>query len=187
MRNPIAEQNDLLERAFKQRRFVSFKARHWYSGFVIGLSDDLVLVHDFHYQLPDGYTVVQRADIVEVQSSLDDDERELRFFESVIIREGTIARVGLGFSIPLGTMAAAAGALVGQAELVMFDRGNQQPPDDGRHVGSVLSADDLRIRTRCITDDGEWLDGECEQITAHIEYFRFGYPDLRTRWKYRRQ
>jgi hypothetical protein len=164
-------ETELLQSACDQRRYVWLQGLRPFTGFVLAVSESLVLVHDFNDFMHDGYAVMRRDTISELRCSISDDEHSMKFFEQMMVKEGAVARVGIGYTVPLDSIASAARAL-------------HAPVDEDLHVGMVLSADDLRIRTKCVTSSGEWLDAECELITSHVQLIEFGSAYLKALQKY---
>lgn len=155
-----------------------------FMGFILGLSDTLVLIHRFRDFEDNGHAVIRRSAIDEVQCSLDEDGRSLRFFESMMRREGLFENVGLRFAVALDSFASVANAVQGAGRVMLFNRGPHEPEGEDLHVGQVLTADDLHIRTHCITAYGEWREFECELDTPTIEWIEFGSPYLKALKKY---
>jgi hypothetical protein len=86
--------------------------------------------------------------------------------------------------VPLDSFASVANALQHAGHVTLFNRGLHEPEDEDLHVGLVLSANDLHVRTHCVTAYGEWHEFECQLDTPTIEWIEFGSPYLKAFKKY---
>jgi hypothetical protein len=184
-----SEQTDtLLRKAMEERAYVWVHGPHTcFMGFVLGLSESLVLIQRFQDFAEYGYAVLRRDVVGEVLYRT----RPLIFFQRMMKAEGVLGRVGLPFELPLDSMDAALLALQKQRSLVMFERDDDYSDDEDEWtadedwtVGEVLSSDAEKTEVRHVSSSGQWEERVRVLETPQIQRIEFESPYLRNIAKY---
>ncbi|MEZ4447853.1 MAG: hypothetical protein R3B09_00150 [Nannocystaceae bacterium] len=124
-----------------------------YTGFVLELGDDLVVLASVEDLTVDGYELIRLAAVEQVRRSAVDEH-----FEALIRRsgQGVLADPELG---PLTSMSAALGRVRDRWPLVGIECGAEELDDDWSYlVAALVSADDLRVHARYVTTTGHWRE-----------------------------
>jgi hypothetical protein len=153
-------------------------ARHLH-GFVLGMSEQLVLIFQFHDFHPDGCCVVRREDIEHVRS----DEFE-RTFQRIFRAEGLLDAVGIRADPPLENMRALLTYLweTKTPAIVEAEAFDGEDEDDAAFlIGYVVEVDEEDAWVRHFDAHGQWEEEDdpvgldevtCVQIEApYLETF----------------
>lgn len=176
----MRDSDQLLERALAQRCYVWVHGPDFtFMGFIVDLSESLVLIHRFLDFADNGFAIVRRS----VIEAVDVGSRSLKFFEMMMRGEGVIGSLEAEFAIPMDSLASALRAIQSQRFLVLLDRGAHEDPDSEFNVGELLTVDDLHTRIRFVTSWGEWQNDSVVEM-PHIVRTEFGTPYLRALQKY---
>jgi hypothetical protein len=122
---------------------------HAIEGFVIGASDELVLlqyVYDFHL---DGLMVLAVSDITEVRCTATN-----RFQRNLLESEGLVERVPFGLSIDLQNWRSAIANLASRYPLLILECERQDEPDFV--IGRVMDAAPNEVRFECFSGAANW-------------------------------
>lgn len=132
-------------------------------GFVIGASDDLVLlqyVYDFRL---DGLMVLAVADITEVRCTATD-----RFQQTLLEADGLLAQVPFGLPIDLQDWSSAIADLANRYPLLILECERLEEPDFA--IGRVLKVAHDEVRLECFSGAANWDEGlvslKYEDITS---------------------
>ena len=146
---------DELRRFAQQRSLISIRRaavdENKIQGFVLGLSDRLVLlqyVYDFNL---DGLMVLRTADISEVTRSKTDELQE-----RLLVDEGLFSRIPFDYSIDLCSWRSAIAGLSGMHPLLILECELLQEPEFA--VGRILETGDEEVALKYFTGAANWLD-----------------------------
>jgi len=122
---------------------------HSIQGFVIGVSDELVLlqyVYDFHL---DGLMVLAVSDITEVRCTATD-----RFQRTLLAAEGLVEQVPFGLSIKLKNWRSAIADLASRYPLLILECERQENPDFA--IGRVLKVARDEVHLEYFSGSATW-------------------------------
>jgi hypothetical protein len=149
----------------RQQSLVSFRRaaidEFTMQGFVIGVSDQLLLlqyIYDFHL---DGLMILRTGDISEVVRTKTDE-----FQEQLLEAEGLRSRVPFDYRIDLSSWPAAITGLCKDYPLLILERELLEEPDLA--IGRILAVDDEEVSLRYFTGAANWLDEPDRLRTADI-------------------
>jgi hypothetical protein len=120
-------------------------------GFVLGSSEQLVLlqyVYDFNL---DGLMVLRTADISELKRSKTDE-----FQERLLADEGLLSRVPFDYSVDLSTWRSTIADLSNRHKLLILECELLEEPDFA--VGRVLEVGSEEVRLKYFTGAANWLE-----------------------------
>jgi hypothetical protein len=146
--------NDL-KRFRQQRSLVSLRRaavdKHRIQGFVLGASDQLVLlqyVYDFNL---DGLMVLRTSDISELRQSKTDE-----FQERLLAKEGLITRIPFDYSVDLSSWRGAIAALSKKHQFLILECELLEKPDFA--IGRVVKIGAGEVRLKYFTGAANWLE-----------------------------
>jgi len=166
-----------LQRALELRAYAWIETAGYRTmGFVIGVTDQLVLIHSFFDLADDGFVLIPTHLVGEVSW----DGENPRFFGRMMEGEQLLDGVGHDIPVRLDSLPHALQAIRDQELLVQVD------DRDEAHVGRLVESDDARTTLRYLSASGVWEDVR-EVETAHIVRVGFGNAYLRAFAKYASQ
>ncbi|WP_425617413.1 hypothetical protein NA78x_001089 [Anatilimnocola sp. NA78] len=118
-------------------------------GFVVALSSDLLMLHQFHDFSPDGHTVLRVGDVSDVRSG----EYE-RQWEKMLAGEG----IPIDFSsdLPITDMATLADSLLHRSVPVIIHCEDKLRDLEDFYIGNVLSVDGANVSFVSFDALGKW-------------------------------
>ena len=151
-----------------------------HNGFVLGLGNDLVLLHQFHDFYPEGYTVLRIADIKRVRSG----EHE-RFWDRMIKGEGLMEQVGIAYEVPLDDFQSLLTALHGREQHVVVECEDRKTAEyDDFFIGRVVALDDDSVSLLTFDSLGSWNTEPSIIAFSDITQIQFDTPYIRSITKY---
>ncbi len=140
----------VLQRALDGRAYVEIRMDYRaMRGFVLAVSDTLVLFHRYSELFPYGYSIVHLHSIAEV----DHDDPGLRFFASMLAAEGLVPTPP-AFTVPLDSLPRALQALKEQRILVELQR-EDYDSEHGLEVGRLLNVHEQHTVLQLVSAAGE--------------------------------
>lgn len=150
------------------------------NGFILGVSETWVLVHQFHDFSPDGYTTLRLRDISKCRSG-----KTEHVFESMLAGEGTLEQVGISYQIDLTSTRSILEGLQTLGRNVIVECEHRKNPDtDGFYVGQIVKIDKEQLWFVCFDVRGQWDDEGIRIPMADITKIQFDTPYVNTFSKY---
>jgi hypothetical protein len=146
-------------------------------GFVIAVSDPLVLAHQFHDFYDEGWVIIRRADIVDIDQDLPQ-----QFFAAVFRGEGLGPRAP-ATPVPLDDWATVLTALAAQGRPVIVECEGADPADDTFTMGRVVGVDAATVAIHELDALGRW-DGVEPIALDRITKVQLDTPFLTTFARY---
>lgn len=151
-----------------------------HNGFVLGLGEELVLLHQFHDFYPEGYTALRVADIKRVRSG----EHE-RFWERMFRGEGLMDRVGIPYEVPLDDFRSLLAALQRRGQHVIVECEDRRAADDDDFfIGRVVALDEEAVSILNFDPLGRWDEQPCIVLYRDVTKVQFDTPYINTITKY---
>lgn len=120
-------------------------------GFVLGSSDQLVLlqyVYDFNL---DGLMILRTSDISEVERT-----KTEKFQEQRLADEGLLSKVRFGYAVDLQDWRSAINGLRGEHSIFILECELLEDPNFA--IGRILDAGEEQMSMKYFTGAGNWLD-----------------------------
>lgn len=151
------------------------------SGFLLGASPALGLLHAFHDFLPDGYTVFRMEDVVEFRSGPYE-----RHWESMLQAEGLTSGIDRVKPIDLTSMHTAIECISAQYPylIVECETEDDDGSDDEFYIGSVVAMNFEILRFHKFDALGYWDNEPTEIWIEEITKLQFDTPYINTFTKY---
>jgi hypothetical protein len=161
-------------------RVFAGEPRH--NGFVLGVSDTLVLVQQFHDFYCEGYTAIRLADVESVRSG----EHE-RLWERMMTGEGIMETVGIQDPPSIADMSQLLASLAERGRNISVECESLEDPDeDDFLIGRITDLDVGKVVLRDFDALGNW-GAELEEIALDaITKVQFDTPYINTFSKYLR-
>lgn len=149
------------------------------NGFLLGLSEQLGLMHCFHDFMPDGYTVFRLTDVTSIRSN----EHE-RHWERMLASEGLLDGLHQNIQVDLNSMLTAIETISHQFQMMSIE---VEAPEDGCeefYIGQAVSWDADMVQFEEFDALGQW-ESESSIITPdEIAFIQFDTPYIKTFRKY---
>jgi hypothetical protein len=120
-------------------------------GFVLEMSDELVLLQYVYDLNLDGLMILRAADISEIQRSATDE-----FQEGLLQAEGLLSAVPFDYSVDLGSWPMAITALAKDYPLLILERELLDEPDLA--IGRVLDVGAEEVHLKYFTGTAKWRE-----------------------------
>lgn len=151
------------------------------NGFVLGLSEDWVLVNQFHDFASEGYTILRVNDICGVRSG----EYE-RKWESMLASEGTLDQVGITYEVGLQNIRSILESLHGLERNIIVECEDQDDSDEDEfYIGRIVKVvEDDHLQFKHFDALGRWEEDVVELPLSRITKVQFDTPYIITFSKY---
>lgn len=122
------------------------------NGFVVGVGEELVLLHQFHDFYPEGYTAMLLEDIQDIRC-----EKRNQLFRNIIRSEGICTDYSLEHIIDLRSVELLMKSLFGRYDFVILEcESRVWAEEDDYYIGRILSVDEERTVLKCFDSEGVW-------------------------------
>jgi hypothetical protein len=153
-----------------------FPGEPMHNGFVLGLGEELVLLHQFHDFYPEGYVALRIADIKRPRSG----EHE-RFWERMFRDQGLMERVGISYEVPLDDFRSLLTALHGMGQHVIVECEDRKMAEyDDFFIGRIVALDDESVSVLSFDSMGAWYDEPFVIDYSDITQVQFDTPYINT-------
>ena len=178
----MTDTDNTLKVAIERRKYVWLTGPDFtFMGFVLGLSDTLVLFQRFRDFSENGYAVIARRVVEEISS----DSPALRFFEHMMAGEGLLSQVGLRLPISISSIAQTLESVRASRLFVTIvcAEHHEEGSDLEHDVGEVLAVGAEAVTLRQVSASGVFLE-KLNVEFSEIERIEFGSPYLLHLQKY---
>lgn len=163
----------------KVRLTRAFPSDRLHNGFVLGVGRDLVVLQQFHDFQPEGYAVLRLNDITHIRSG-----RYERQWEHMLAAEGTLARVGLPYDVPLDSMALLLRGLQQIGRNIIVESEDPVRELNDFYIGQVLGVTDESLYFANFDALGRWDKRPHTILLSEITNVQFETPYANTFSKY---
>lgn len=163
----------------KVRLTRSIPSEPTHNGFVVGLSVDWVLFHQFHDFFPDGYTILRVDDITALRAGPYE-----RQWERMLAAEGLLQGAAPRADIELGDIASLLKSLMALRENVILQCEDDEEDIEDFYIGKILSVGDKSVRFASFDALGSWDDEAHVILFDEITRLQIETPYSRTFSKY---
>jgi hypothetical protein len=176
--------SEKMQRAVSTRKKVrvtrSYPGEALCNGFILGVSETWVLVHQFHDFSPEGYTTLRLRDISKCRSG-----KTEQVFESMLAAEGILEQVGISYQIDLTSTHSILENLQALGRNVIIECEHRKDPDsDEFYVGQIVKIDKERLWFVCFDVRGQWDEEGILIPLADITKIQFDTPYVNIFSKY---
>lgn len=149
------------------------------NGFLVGLSEDLGVMHFFNDFVPYGYEIFHLSDIESITSN-----QHERFWSYMLHSEGLLGGLDLPLSLDLKSVRSAIESVQQQFSWLIAEIEN--PGGElGFHIGQLNSIDENgKVRMRCFDNLGVWGYSLCEFPLEDVFLIQFETPYIKAFRKY---
>ena len=151
-------------------------------GYLLGLSDELGLMHVFADFDPDGYAVFRVADVVSVRCCPYE-----QWWDHMLQSERKLAGIELPHRIDLASMRSAISSIVAHYDQIIVACEDPEEDDEDFYIGVVLKAGPRSLRFRHYDGLGYWNEETCSIPMDEITRVQFDAPYIRIFSKYTRE
>lgn len=145
-----------------------------HNGYLLKMSETLLLLHQFHDFQPEGYTAVLRADIRKARSGKDE-----AYWHRMLVGEGIFRQVGIAYDVALDDFPALLRSLRDQGRLVTIDcEGPEGRDDDASFFGRITALDGTSVTLSEFSVRGMWWEKPSVVPFCDITQVEFDTPYL---------
>ena len=157
---------------------MNFSCQPSLNGYLLGLSEQLGLMHCFHDFLPDGYTVFPLAQVVEISS----DEHD-RHWDYMLTKEGSLGGLDQQLDIDLTNFHTAIKSIHDHYSWMIIEA---QPDEENEefYIGQLDSIQENAVRIHHFDGEGNWGTDPAEIPLNEIAVVQFETPYIKTFRKY---
>lgn len=153
------------------------------NGFILGLSDALILLQQFHDFYCEGYTLLRVPDVTAVQSG-----QYERFWERMLHAEGILDNVGISYDVPIQGIGSALSWLAGRAQNIAVEiESRVSSNDDEFYLGRIDHFTDDAFGFFCFDALGEWTAEPIMIRMDEVTKIQFDTPYINIFSKHLRQ
>ncbi len=182
--DPQSAYRDLLPHlgtAKKIRVTRSFWKEELMNGYLMGLSEELGVIHCFDDFEPDGYTIFRLRDVVEIRSSAFE-----RHWDRMLLGEGLLSGLEVNLSVDLTDIKSAVHSIDSNHQFMIVEVENNDAPDgwDSYSIGQVAAFSDDELIFDDFDGRGRWDDVPSYLLWKSISLIHFKTPYINTFRKY---
>ena len=149
-------------------------------GYLLRMSETLLLLHQFHDFYPEGYAALLRSDVRKARSGQDE-----RFWHCMLAGEGIFRRVGISYEVPLDDFPGLLRYLRDQGRLVTVDcESVDSPAEDASYFGRIIALDESSVTLKEFSVRGRWWEEPSVVPFSAITKVQFDTPYLNTYARY---
>lgn len=150
------------------------------SGYILGLSENLVLLHGFNDFHIDGYCIYRLGDISSVRSNEMD-----RKWDQMLCDEGVLDNVGISYDVPLLDFPSVIRGLKAQGRNIIVDCEDcSDAPETGFHIGHIVFYKKQHFEMREFDTTGKWYSHPFEIRHDKVTRVEFDSPYVNIYSKY---
>ncbi len=149
------------------------------NGYLLGLSDQLALVHAFDDFEPDGYTIVRTVDVVDVRCGPYE-----RHWDRMLAGEGLLAGLDEAPALPLADMRATLRAIQRRALPLIVECEAEDSTLEDFYIGAIVEVGETTLRFDHFDGLGVWtLEPDSIEL-AEITTLQLATPYMQRFWRY---
>ncbi|WP_428305480.1 hypothetical protein [Lacipirellula sp.] len=149
------------------------------SGYLIGLTNELGLMHCFDDFEPDGYTLFRVAHVIDVRSN----EYE-RHWERMLAGEGLLGGLNLDADIDLSCLENAIESVDRHFHRMIVECEAEDEELDDFYIGKLVSIDNEELRFDHFDGVGRWESEAAVISLPTVTLVQFETPYIQRFWKY---
>ena len=149
------------------------------SGYLLGLSEELALLHAFDDFEPDGYTIVRTADVVDVRSGPYE-----RHWDRMLAGEGLLGGLDEAPALSLTDMRATLRAIQALELPLIVQCEDADSAIEDFYIGEIVGVEDTTLRFDHFDALGAWtLEPDAIELDE-ITMLQLATPYMRRFWRY---
>lgn len=149
------------------------------NGYLLGLSEQLGLMHCFHDFMPDGYTVFRLSDVTSIRSN----EHE-RHWDCMLANEKLLDGLHQNLQVDLNNIFTAIETISHQFQIMIIECGTPEDGYEEFHIGQAISWDAEVVQFDDFDALGQWEPESSIIVTDDIAFIQFNTPYINIFRKY---
>jgi hypothetical protein len=150
------------------------------NGFIHDMSENLLIIEQFHDFYCEGYSIIRLSDLSDFRS----DQHE-RFFEKMLLNEGLLDQVGYKKNVPITNLKISLTYFAEKNENIIIEsESSDNPEDDEFYIGKISEIKEEDVWFIGFNALGEWDEEEVAIKIADITRIQFDTPYINVFSKY---